>query len=204
MPHRTVLLDCLGTLLRLEPPAPRLAALTGMPLAEAERRMAAEIAHYRANLHRATDAAALAELRAECAAIAGCDVDTLLRAIVFTPFADVVPKLTGLRAAGTRLVVVSNWDVSLHEVLARTGLAPLLDGAYSSAEAGAAKPDPAMIDLALGDDRDAVLVGDSQEDEGAAAAAGIPFIHREDFFLVLAPGNTPGSGARRSPGETTR
>ena len=45
--------------------------------------------------------------------------------------------------AGLRLVVVSNWDVSLHEVLARTGLTPLLDGAVTSAEVGAAKPDPA-------------------------------------------------------------
>ncbi len=47
-----------------------------------------------------------------------------------------------LRAAGARLVVVSNWDVSLHVALADTGLADLVDGAISSAELGAAKPDP--------------------------------------------------------------
>ena len=46
---------------------------------------------------------------------------------------------------GIRLVVVSNWDVSLHERLAETGLAPLLDGAVASAELGAAKPDPAIF-----------------------------------------------------------
>jgi putative hydrolase of the HAD superfamily len=37
-------------------------------------------------------------------------------------------------------VVVSNWDVSLHEMLRTTGLAALVDGAISSAEAGARKP----------------------------------------------------------------
>ena len=49
-----------------------------------------------------------------------------------------------------RLVVVSNWDVSLHERLAETGLAPLVDGAVASAEVGAAKPDRAIFAHALG------------------------------------------------------
>ena len=53
--------------------------------------------------------------------------------------------LRELRRRGIRLVVVSNWDVSLHERLAETGLAPLLDGAVASAELGAAKPDPAIF-----------------------------------------------------------
>src|SRR5204863_4168 len=42
-----------------------------------------------------------------------------------------------------------NWDVSLHERLLETGLAPLLDGAVASAEIGAAKPDPAIFAAAL-------------------------------------------------------
>jgi hypothetical protein len=37
-------------------------------------------------------------------------------------------------------VVVSNWDVSLHERLDETGLAPLLDGAVASAEIAAPSP----------------------------------------------------------------
>ena len=107
-------------------------------------------------------------------------MDTLLAAIAFEPFAEVRDVLIALRARGTRLVVVSNWDVSLHEVLARTGLAPLLDGAVSSAEVGAAKPDPAPIraGLALAGARaqDAVMVGDSPEDVAAAQAAGVAAI----------------------------
>ena len=58
--HKAVLLDCLGTLVELQPPAPRLAAALGIGLDEAERRMRAEIAYYRAHMHRAVDAASLA------------------------------------------------------------------------------------------------------------------------------------------------
>jgi len=45
--------------------------------------------------------------------------------------------------------VVSNWDWSLHERLAETGLTPLLDGALASAEVGSAKPDGAIFRAAL-------------------------------------------------------
>jgi putative hydrolase of the HAD superfamily len=140
--------------------------------------MRAEIAHYRANLHRAVDAASLATLREECAAIVGCTVDDLLSAIVFTPFDDTVPALRRLGEEGVRRAVVSNWDVSLHEVLDRTGLTPLLDGAISSAEVGAAKPDPAPVHAALAlagvPAADAWLIGDEPEaDGGAARAAGV-------------------------------
>ena len=48
-----------------------------------------------------------------------------------------------------KLVAASNWDVSLHEQLERTGLTPLLDGALSSAEVGAPKPDPEIFTRAL-------------------------------------------------------
>ena len=46
-------------------------------------------------------------------------------------------------------MAASNWDVSLHEQLERTGLTPLLDGALSSAEVGAPKPDPEIFTRAL-------------------------------------------------------
>jgi putative hydrolase of the HAD superfamily len=91
--------------------------------------------------------------------------------------------LRALRAAGMRLVVVSNWDVSLHEALAATGLAPLVDAAVSSAEAHAAKPDPAIFARALAlagtpgepvAPADALHAGDSPEhDVAGARAAGI-------------------------------
>jgi putative hydrolase of the HAD superfamily len=68
--------------------------------------------------------------------------------------------------------------VSVLEVLEQTGLAPLLDGAVSSAAIGVAKPSPAMFEHALSlvgaRAADAVHVGDSpSEDVAGALAAGI-------------------------------
>ena len=172
------MLDCLGTLLALDPPAPKLAAVTGAPLADAERAMRAEIAYYRAHMHTTP----LAELRTECAAIVGRELDRpvsveqLLSALVFTPYPDVRPALERWRARGLRLVVVSNWDASLPETLARLGLR--FDGVVTSASIGAGKPDRAIVDEALriAGATDALLVGDSPEDAAAARAAGIPCV----------------------------
>jgi putative hydrolase of the HAD superfamily len=85
------------------------------------------------------------------------------------------------RELGSRLVVVSNWDVSLHGVLAATGLAPLLDGVVTSAELGRAKPDPAIfvraLKLAGVAPAEALHVGDSVElDVAGARAAGVPVV----------------------------
>ena len=70
---RAVLLDAMGTLLRLEDPVPRLRAAllarfgvdVGAEAAAAAIR--AEIAFYRAHLQRGRDAESLAALRARCA-----------------------------------------------------------------------------------------------------------------------------------------
>jgi putative hydrolase of the HAD superfamily len=76
-----------------------------------------------------------------------------------------------------RLCVVSNWDIGLSEHLQRLGLdLPVA----TSAEAGAAKPDPAVFALALqrlgvGDPARAVHVGDDAADEAGALAAGLRF-----------------------------
>ena len=79
---------------------------------------------------------------------------------------------------GLRLVVASNWDVSLHEVLERTGLRELLDGVVTSAEVGSAKPAgelfAAALALAGASAQEAIHVGDSlEEDIAGARAAGI-------------------------------
>ena len=145
----------------------------------------AEIAYYRAHMHRGGDRAGLADVRRGCAEIVraelGLDRDVLpelLASIVFTAFDDAAPALRALRSAGLRLVVVSNWDVSLHEALEATGLAPLLDGAVASAEAGSAKPDPGIFGRALAlagaGAHEAVHVGDTPgADVAGARAAGI-------------------------------
>ncbi len=194
-----VLLDALGTLVALRPPAPALRAELErrfeirVGLRDAERALAAEIAYYRAHLQEGRDAPALAALRARCAhvlreALPPSDrlaavspeamTQTLLAALRFEAYPDAHPALTAARARGQRLVVVSNWDVSLPDVLSRVGLEPLLDGVVTSAGAGARKPSPAVFAGALAlvgaEPADAVHIGDSpEEDIAGARAAGI-------------------------------
>ena len=206
-----ITIDALGTLLELLPPAPRLRAglreRFGLDVSDAEagRAMRAEIGFYRAHLHLGRDQAGLDELRRRCAevlrdALAAPQLDldavteVLLAAIRFEPYPDAVPALGALRAAGLRLVAASNWDVSVHEQLERTGLRPLLDGAVSSAEVGAAKPDPAILlralEIAGARPGDAWHVGDDLEaDVGGARAAGIrPVLVDRDGGLRAPPG----------------
>jgi putative hydrolase of the HAD superfamily len=73
---------------------------------------------------------------------------------------------------------VSNWDVSLADVLERVGLATLVDAVVTSAAVGAAKPAAAIFEHALGlagvGAEWALHVGDSlAEDVRGAAACGI-------------------------------
>jgi putative hydrolase of the HAD superfamily len=187
--REAILLDALGTLVALEPPAPHLARALRISVVDAERAIAAEIAYYRAHLDEGRDAASLAALRRRCAGALQAELpvtvdpdeltEVLLASLRFTAFPDVRPALASLRAAGTRLVVVSNWDVSLHEVLRRVGLAELLDGIVTSAEVGVRKPAPEIFERA-GPAR--LHVGDSYaEDVVGARAAGIePVLIRRD------------------------
>ncbi len=178
----------MGTLIGFEPPAPHLQAelqARGYEIDEAtaERAIRDEIAYYRAHLDDGRDTESLQDLRLRCAAAMGLDgipretvLDALLAALRFYAYPDSAPALIALRGLGLRLVVVSNWDVSLHERLAETGLTPLLDGAITSAEAGSAKPQRAIFErgLELAGTRDAWHVGDSPEaDVEGARAAGL-------------------------------
>jgi putative hydrolase of the HAD superfamily len=189
---RAVLLDALGTLMTFDPPAPLLRAALRERLAvevseeKATAAMKAEIAYYRAHLHEGRDAASLAVLRRRSAEAMrpalGVDVDgealtgALLAALRFRAYPDAAPALRALREDGRRLVVVSNWDASLHERLEQTGLAPLVDAAVASAELGHAKPDPAIfahaLELAGAPAEAALHVGDSSvaDVEGALGA----------------------------------
>jgi putative hydrolase of the HAD superfamily len=188
---QAVLLDALGTLVHFEPPAPRLRAVLrdrhGIEVSEAaaEDAIRAEIAFYRAHLHEGRDAGSLAHLRRRSAeamrpalgvsAPVGVLTAALLDSLRFHAYPDAPPALRALRALGLRIIVVSNWDHSLHERLVETGLAALVDGAVASAEIGAAKPDRAIFDRALelaGAPADAALhVGDSPEADAAGALA---------------------------------
>ncbi len=194
-PPTAIVLDALGTLVALEPPAPllriELAQRFGLEVSEREaaHAISAEIAYYRAHLDDGRDEPGLQGLRRRCAGVlrealppAGLELDPLLDALLaslrFTAFADAGPALQAARSRGQRLVVASNWDVSLHGVLRSLELEPLLDGIVTSAEAGARKPAPAVFEraLALAGARpdEAIHVGDSlDEDVAGARAAGI-------------------------------
>lgn len=178
---RCVLLDALGTLVRLEPPWEHLAAEPGEPV---ERAFRAEMSYYREHADEGHDADSLAAVRRRCAGVLSAElgrdvpVDEMMGAIRFSAFPDAPPALAELRGLGLRLVCVSNWDYSLPEVLARVGLADELDGVVTSAAAGVRKPDPRLFEAALevagcGAD-EALHVGDTRaEDVEGARAAGI-------------------------------
>jgi putative hydrolase of the HAD superfamily len=175
---KALLLDALGTLVRLDDPVGRLQRAAGISHEDAARRMRAEIAYYREHHHRASTRAGLQELRAECARVAGVDVEVLLEAVRFAPFPEVEDVLDRCAQRGIALAVVSNWDVSLHDVLASLGWTQRFGAVVTSAELGIAKPDPRPFHTALDAlgvaAGDAVHVGDDLvADVGGAAAAGV-------------------------------
>jgi putative hydrolase of the HAD superfamily len=189
-----VFLDALGTLVELQPPAPRLRARLadeGFEVTEerAAAGFAAEISYYLAHHLEGSDRERLDDLRDRCATammealeLPGLDHATARRAMLgaleFTAFPDAASALAELHGRGHRLVVASNWDCSLPDWLGPTGLLDHVDGVVTSADAGAAKPDPAVFrrSLALAgvDGGEAVHVGDSLDNDVAGArAAGI-------------------------------
>jgi putative hydrolase of the HAD superfamily len=186
-----ILLDALGTLVELQPPAPRLRmrlAEEGFEVSEerAAAGFAAEISYYLAHHLEGSDRERLDDLRDRCAMtmmealeLPGLDHATARRAMLgaleFTPFPDAIEGLGRLRERGHRLVVVSNWDCALPDWLGLAGLLELVDGVVTSAEAGAAKPDPSVfrraLELAGVDGAAAVHVGDSLDNDVAGARA---------------------------------
>jgi putative hydrolase of the HAD superfamily len=186
-----VTIDAYGTLVQLRDPVPALrAALAARGVERTDDAVrdafAAEVAYYVPRSHEGRDAASLAALRRTCtrvfldAADAGSlDADEF--PFVASLGFDLVPggreACDDLSRAGLRLCVVSNWDIGLSEHLQRLGLdLPVV----TSAEAGAAKPDPAVFELALrrlgiADPARAVHVGDDATDETGAHAAGMRF-----------------------------
>jgi putative hydrolase of the HAD superfamily len=186
-----VTIDAYGTLVLLRDPVPALRsalAERGHELsADAVRAaFAAEVAYYVPRSHEGRDAASLAALRRACTAVfldaAGADaIDADEFPFVASLAFELVPggreACDDLSRAGLRLCVVSNWDIGLSEHLQRLELElPVV----TSAEAGAAKPDPAVFELALqrlgvADPSRAVHVGDDAADEAGAHAAGLRF-----------------------------
>lgn len=193
-----VSLDAFGTILELLPPAPdlirELAVRWGFEISEEEawQALGAEIGYYRSHHLEGHDQASLIDLRLRCAGVllenlpeevqekltAAELLPAMLGSLQFRPYPDVEDALARIRRAGLPAVVVSNWDISLIEVLEQCGLAGYIDHVVSSATVGAAKPAPAAFRRAaelldLPPER-IVHIGDEPElDVAGARAAGM-------------------------------
>jgi putative hydrolase of the HAD superfamily len=189
-----VTVDAMGTIVELDDPAPRLrAALAGRGVERDLETVAAafraEVAYYIPRTLEGRDEESLADLGRRCTAVflehAEASLDAadftpaFLASIVFRPLEGAAEALGRLRSAGLALACVSNWDISLHGHLDRAGLSGYFTEIVSSAEAGAAKPDPAVFEVAL--ERlgvqagRALHVGDGDTDRDGAVAAGLAF-----------------------------
>ena len=156
-------LDALGTLIEVVDPVGGLVdalASRGVTVSadQAGSALGAEMSYYRANSAFAGSQETLDELRdrstevlAEALPESASEIgfaamrESLGEAVRFAPFPEVAAVLDALRSAGARLVIVSNWDISLYEVLDQLGLRERVDGVVISAEVGLAKPDPELI-----------------------------------------------------------
>jgi putative hydrolase of the HAD superfamily len=193
--YRAVLFDAFGTLIELDRPAGRLQAAVRTRLGsevsheQAAEAMRAELTYYAAQCITARDQPTLLHLQRECAAIVldrlGLEADettalaVLSDAIAFCAFPDAVPALRTVGDLGLATAVVSNGDCSLPDALRSAGIE--VGVVVDSATTGAAKPDPAIFELALrrlGVEAAAALhVGDVPELDGEGArAAGIDVV----------------------------
>jgi HAD superfamily hydrolase (TIGR01509 family) len=189
-----VTIDAFGTLVALLDPGPALrAALAARGVErsddEVRRAFRVEAAYYRERSHEGRDAATLALLRQDCAAVflgaaaAPLDVDeftdAFVDALAFEELPGSADACRTLKEAGLRLAVVSNWDVGLHDHLRALRLHELVDVVLTSAEAGAPKPAPEVFALAVARlgaaPERTVHVGDSEADAEGARAAGLRF-----------------------------
>ena len=116
------------------------------------------------------------------------------RRISFNPYPESEPVLRSLRESGTKLYVVSNWDIQLAGILDELGWIPYFDGIVVSAVLGVEKPEPDIFAEALhqaGADPERVLhVGnDPVTDVQGAREAGI------DTVFVARRGDSEDPGA---------
>lgn len=218
---RAVLFDGLGTLLQLREPwrsleRRLLAERLVISPEQAQRAFASEIAYYLEHHLEGTDERSVARLRTRCAGVLHdalpADVrDALLPAALrevmldclrFDVYPEAPAALRRLRERALKLVVVSNWDVSLHQVIRDTGLAEFLDGVLCSAEVGEAKPARAVFERALEiagvAAAQATHVGDSLvNDVRGAHEAGLNavLLRRDEVAGVKAPADVPVIGS---------
>src|SRR5579862_5398932 len=87
----------------------------------------------------------------------------------FKLFADVLTTLTLLSAQGWRMVVLSNWDYTLHRILRNLKIDRYFEHAFASLQEGPEKPDPRLFSIVskrMGVEPGAILhVGDHWVDD---------------------------------------
>jgi nicotinate-nucleotide--dimethylbenzimidazole phosphoribosyltransferase len=115
--------------------------------------------------------------------VAAAPPATAVAELVADPIGQPARDLAALRSRGIRLGAVTDTammrEADVRALLATIGLDELLEVVVTSADVGAAKPDPSGILLAL--ERlgvapaDALFVGDADVDAQAASAAGVAF-----------------------------
>lgn len=71
------------------------------------------------------------------------------KSIVFKLFPDTIPCLEEVKRRGYRMIVLSNWDISLHKVLRSFGLSDYFEAVFASMEHGCEKPDPRFFQAAI-------------------------------------------------------
>lgn len=185
-----VTIDAFGTLVELRDPVPalrRALAARGVERDDTIVRaaFAAEVDYYVPRAQTGRDAASLVALQRACTQVfldevgaeaLAADAFPFVESLAFAFLPGAREACATLLRAGLRLAVVSNWDIGLARVLHTLELdVPVV----TSAEAGAAKPEPRIFELALQrigarPDR-AVHVGDSADDEEGARRAGLRF-----------------------------
>jgi putative hydrolase of the HAD superfamily len=190
-----VTLDANGTLIGLVDPVPKLDRLlrdhgVERPPDAIRRAFAAEGSVYASRAREAHEAVAFATLQRECTGVfltevgaASLDAAAFARAYVGAMEFEVLPgvgeTLKYLRRCGLELAVVANFDLTLDSRLTELGLGSWFTTVVTPADAGAAKPDPAIFELALerlGVRPERTLhVGDGVSDERGALAAGMRF-----------------------------
>jgi HAD superfamily hydrolase (TIGR01509 family) len=189
-----VTVDANGTAVELDDPTDRLQAALAERGVERDRDVVAaafraEVAYYLPRTLEGSDEPGLADLLRRCTAVflehadAGLDAESFAPAfadsIRFRPVPGATEALEQLRSAGLALACVSNWDASLASQLDRAGVGRYFAVVVSSAEAGAAKPEPEALTVALErlgvEPGRALHIGDTEADEKGAAAAGLAF-----------------------------
>jgi putative hydrolase of the HAD superfamily len=182
----------MGTLVRLDRPVERMRgslAARGILIShdEAVRALTAEVREYRAGHLTGVDLATVTALRHRCADAFRAELpkaldhdraySVLMGLLRFEVLGTSRDSLARLREAGITIAVVSNWDASLEGAMLAVGLRGHVDAVVSSAEVGAAKPDPAPLarglSLLRADATAAVMIGDHAVDVAASEALGM-------------------------------